>query len=41
MKRFVVGRSDRVEFRDIEAHGRVVGSERMNEFETMVVEAYK
>jgi len=41
VKIFEVGKSDKVELRGIESHGSVVGSERMNEFETMVVEAYK
>lgn len=41
VKRFLVGESDIKDLRLIEGHGRVVGNERMNELETMVVEAYK
>ncbi|MEW6366546.1 MAG: methyltransferase domain-containing protein [Acidobacteriota bacterium] len=39
IKRCVPGESDDVALRGIESHGRDVGDEEMNRFETMVVEA--
>jgi hypothetical protein len=39
LRRYAVGESDDPELRGLETHGRAVGSEAMNAFETMVLEA--
>ena len=39
--RFATGESDDPELRGVEFHGKVVGDEEMNAFETMVLEARK
>ena len=39
VRRCQVGESDDAQLRDLEEHGRVIGNEAANEFETLVVEA--